>query len=167
MKKPVLLTLAVMPLLFSGCDFIRTLTGRPTSSELQQMREAALKEERKRQVVEEPLDSLAEELAENSTEDLTTESTQPLTPSTSPVPPTEPVSKKYYIVVGSYHIRSNAENTADRYRDKGYEAVILSFSNSQAVGICPSDNLEEAQRKRRELIKEKACPASSWIHQKK
>lgn len=180
MRHPVVLILAVTPLLLSGCDFIRAITGRPTSSYLKEMREAALQEDpaqrqRAKTTIqphfEEPSDTVTDDLtqsAEAETKEMVMEPDSiSVTPPSHEIARTEPVSKKYYIVVGSFRTQSIAEKTLDKYRKKGYEAVILSFSNSQAVGICPTDSQEEAQRKRRELIKEKACPPDSWIHQKK
>ena len=41
MKKTILLLLSLATVLVSGCDFMRTLAGRPTSAELEVKRDSS------------------------------------------------------------------------------------------------------------------------------
>jgi len=77
---------------------------------------------------------------------------------------TTKLESKYYIVVGAFRTRSNAENKLKSCNAAGYTATIVSFRNGLlAVAICPSNNLDETLRKLKEIRGTEVCPQDGWI----
>ncbi|MBQ9195174.1 MAG: SPOR domain-containing protein [Bacteroidales bacterium] len=77
---------------------------------------------------------------------------------------TTKLESKYYIVVGAFRTRSNAENKLKSCNAAGYTATIVSFRNGLlAVAICPSGSLDETLRKLKELRGTEVCPQDGWI----
>lgn len=171
MKKTLILALAML-LTLSGCDFVRTLAGRPTSAQLEQIRKDKIAaEEARHQAV---LDSMAqaekamaEALAAREQElldSLTQARGTVLNPSKLGGLFTTKLESKYCIVVGAFRIRSYAERKLDQCNAAGYTATIVSFRNGLlAVAICPSNNLEETLKTLKQLRGTEVCPQDGWI----
>ena len=174
MKRSVILLLACAALLLGGCDFVRTLAGRPTSDDLEvkrshieraenaaryQARIDSLERVRVRQA-----DSLAALDAHLLDSLSRTKGTVLSSTRMGGLGTAGPVSR-YYIVVGVFWNRSYAERKLAKCQDAGYgDAAILSFQNGlHAVGLCPSNNLNETLKKLRELRGNGICPPDGWI----
>ena len=118
MKKTLIMLLALSVLAVSSCDFVRTLAGRPTQAQLDRMRaERNRQEEARHQAT---LDSMArvekhmadslEALEKHLLDSLTQSQGTVLNPSKLGGLFTTKLENKYYIVVGAFRTRSNAEN---------------------------------------------------------
>ena len=71
---------------------------------------------------------------------------------------------RYYIVVGAFTMRSNAEKLLTRVQDAGYVATLISFRNGyNAVGVCQTDRLPEAFASLKKVKTESFCPPDVWI----
>lgn len=171
MKKTLILTLTVV-MLATGCDFVRTLAGRPTSAQLEQIRrERIAAEEARHQAVLDSMEraqkALEEAMAAREQElldSLTQARGTVLNPSKLGGLFTTKLDSKYFIVVGAFRNRSFAERKLTECNAAGYTATIISFRNGlMAVAVCPSDNLEETLKTLKQLRGTDVCPQDGWI----
>ena len=171
MKKTLILAIATLTLVTS-CDFVRTLAGRPTSAQLEQirLRKMAAEEARHQAVLDSMAQAekaMAEALAAREQElldSLTQAKGTVLNPSKLGGLFTTKLESKYCIVVGAFRNRSNAERKLTQCNEAGYTATIVSFRNGLlAVAVCPSDNLEETLKTLKQLRGTEVCPQDGWI----
>ena len=171
MKKTLILAVMLLSVV-SSCDFVRTLAGRPTSAQLEEMREERMRaEEARHQAVLDSMEraekALAEALAAREQElldSLTQAHGTVLNPSRLGGLYTTKLESKYYIVVGAFRNRTYAERKLTQCNEAGYTATIISFRNGLlAVSVCPSDNLEETLRTLKKLRGTEVCPEDGWI----
>ena len=74
------------------------------------------------------------------------------------------LSGKYYIIVGAFMEKANAEKKAAKLKESGYEATLISFRNGyNAVGICPSATLAQVYESLRKIQGQDFCPKDAWI----
>jgi len=167
MKRSLILALLSCCLLLTGCDAFRKMAGRPTYAELEAAREAALKAEQAahqaridslKQVEMALLDSLA------ILDSLKQQRGTVLNPAQLGSLYTTKLQKKYYIMVGAFKDRSNAERQLVALQKKGYTATLISFRNGfNAIGICPTNDLNEEYRHLRKFKEDPLCPEDVWI----
>lgn len=173
MRKSVILSLALAALLLSGCDFLRSLAGRPTSEDLDAKR-AVIERERDAARYRARIDSLervrrrmADSLAAlevHLLDSLSQTKGTILNPSKLGGLYTTKLEAKYYIVVGAFRTRSYAERKLTSCNEAGYTATIISFRNGLlAVAVLPSDSLNETLKSLRELRGNGICPQDGWI----
>ena len=174
MKRSVILILASAALLLSGCDFVRTLAGRPTSDDLEVKRstieraENVARYQARIDSLERVRAHLADSLAEldkHLLDSLSQNRGTILNPSKMGGLYTTKLASRYYIVVGAFRTRSYAERKLTACNEAGYtNATIISFRNGLlAVAVCPSDSLNETVKKLRELRGNGICPPDGWI----
>lgn len=171
MKKTLILAVMLLGVV-SSCDFVRTLAGRPTSAQLEEMRMERMRaEEARHQAVLDSMEraekALAEALAAREQElldSLMQSRGTVLNPSKLGGLFTTKLESKYCIVVGAFRNRSNAERKLTQCNEAGYTATIVSFRNGLlAVAVCPSDNLEETLKTLKQLRGTEVCPQDGWI----
>ena len=173
MKRSVILSLAAAVLVFGGCDFVRTLAGRPTSEELA-VKESRIERERDVARYQARIDSLervrvrlADSLAAldaHLLDSLSQVKGTILNPTKMGGLYTTKLQSRYYIVVGAFRTRSYAERKLTQCNAAGYTATIISFRNGLlAVAVCPSDSLNETLKTLRELRGNGICPKDGWI----
>ena len=174
MKRSVILILAGAALLLGGCDFVRTLAGRPTSDDLEVKRsqidraETAARYQARidsfDQVMAHRADSLAA-LDAHLLDSLSQTKGTILNPTKMGGLYTTKLASRYYIVVGAFRTRSYAERKLTQCSNAGYrDATIISFRNGLlAVAVCPSNSLNETLKKLRELRGNGICPPDGWI----
>ena len=171
MRKSIIL-LAACALFLQGCDFVRTVAGRPTSAQLEDIRKDRMAAEEARHQAR--LDSMAkaekamaEAMAAREAQlldSLTQAKGTVLNPSKLGGLFTTKLESKYYIVVGAFRTRSYAERKLTQCNSAGYTATIISFRNGLlAVAICPSNNLEETLKTLKKLRGTEVCPQDGWI----
>lgn len=178
MKRTVLLLwiLAVVSSCLTGCDAFRRLAGRPTSGEIEALREAAVQEkgEAGMEASAVPVtDSLA---AADTVSAADTILSQAVSDSLNQLKGTvlnrtavgglytTKLDYQYYVVVGAFRWRPYAESLLLRVNERDYTGTIISFRNGfNAVGICPTDDLNEALRALSRVREEAFCPEDVWI----
>lgn len=168
MKKSVLSVLAVFVMLaLTGCDFMRKLAGRPTSEDIEKARiERLLAEE---EALKQALDSLKEEkqAVQDSIDALelfVQQGGTVLNPSKLGGLYTTKLQYKYYVIIGAFRARSNAEALLTRAETAGYKPVLISFRNGLlAVGLCPVEERTSAVDMVDRIRKEPFCPSDVWI----
>ncbi len=167
----VLLSVAM---LVSGCDFFRVLAGRPTSKEIAAKREEIL---RSAQDDRTPVESGMTDEKPGMTDEkpgmtdekpgMTNDSAVPADTSTSSATKTKE-KKRYYVIMGAFSSRENAEKYGERIQSFGYEPEFFGFTEGRtAVGIGGTDDLEEAKIFMRELKGQDFCPDGVWILDRK
>lgn len=171
MKKTFIIALALV-LVATGCDFIRTLAGRPTAAELEEIRlEKIAAEEARHQAILDSMEraekAMAEALAAREAhllDSLTQGRGTVLNPSKLGGLFTTKLESKYYIVVGAFRNRSYAERKLKGCNAAGYTATIISFRNGLlAVAVCPSDSLDETLKTLKKMRGTDVCPQDGWI----
>jgi len=174
MKRSVILILASAALLASGCDFVRTLAGRPTSDDLAVKRSTIERAENvaRYQARIDSLERVRAHLADSLAaldayllDSLSQTKGTILNPTKMGGLYTTKLASRYYIVVGAFRTRSYAERKLTKCNEAGYtNATIISFRNGLlAVAVCPSNSLNETLRKLRELRGNGICPQDGWI----
>lgn len=168
MKKFAFILLAVsMMLSVTGCDFMRKLAGRPTSEDIERIRvekllaeEAALKEsldslKAEKQSIQDSIDALELFVQQGGTV---------LNPSKLGGLYTTKLQYKYYVIIGAFRSRSNAEALFAKAETAGYAPVLISFRNGLlAVGLSPADECRNAMEMVKSIKQEAFCPADVWI----
>jgi len=172
-RNKIFLVIAILIGLLSvnSCDFFRKIAGRPTSKEIEEKAELIEREliEREQKAEKERLDSI--KLAQQKIADsiavmdsLKQMNGSMRNPAKLGGLSTSQLDKKYYIVIGAFRQKSNAELLSSNVEKAGYPSTIISFRNGyNAVGVCPSNSLPDTYRKLRSLQQEKFCPADAWI----
>ncbi len=160
----VLLSVAM---LVSGCDFFRVLAGRPTSKEIAAKREEILRSAQDDRTPVEPRMTDEKPGISDEKPEMTSDSAVPADTSTSSATKTKE-KKRYYVIMGAFSSRENAEKYGERIQSFGYEPEFFGFTEGRtAVGIGGTDDLEDAKIFMRELKGQDFCPDGVWILDRK
>ena len=177
--------LGILVLSAGGCDLIRTIAGRPTSDEIDLLRQASLPKVQSVEtpVAQEPQDvveDVAGELTQEAIEEASDEALVARQEVPAPVPAPLPEIKvhnwssmiltdcrhKYYLLIGVFSRSENALAQARRATEKGYDAVLIEFNNSRTgVGICGNDDPDAIMVQAASAIDEAFCPKDAFILQ--
>lgn len=156
----VLVCSLLLPVL-GGCDFLRRVAGRPTSSDIEAKREFIACERAARQAL---ADSIAREEKRVADSLALADSLERTNTVVSGRELKHDLEARYYIIVGSFGKESNAQAFARKTEAAGYPATLIAYKNGfTAVGICPSSGLAEAAAALHKVRKESFCPAGAWI----
>ena len=154
--KNAFLTIAVMTLVataVTGCDFFRRLAGRPDSEWIEAKAEAIRQEEEAQRI---RLDSL-EKARKAEADSLAAADSVRLANH----------RYRFCVILGSFSSKENAERYVEEIAAKGYKGELLTFRTSTAVGVCPTDDEEQAKKSLSELQRQDFCPNGAWILERK
>lgn len=154
--KNAFLTIAVMTLIataVTGCDFFRRLAGRPDSEWIEAKAEAIRQEEEALRIRQDSLEKArkaeADSLAAADSVRLANH------------------RYRFCVILGSFSSKENAERYVEEIAAKGYKCELLTFRNSTAVGVCPTDDEAQAKKSLEELQRQDFCPNGAWILERK
>lgn len=154
--KNAFLTIAVMTLVataVTGCDFFRRLAGRPDSEWIEAKAEAIRQEEEALRIRQDSLERArkaeADSLAAADSVRLANH------------------RYRFCVILGSFSSKENAERYVEEIAAKGYKCELLTFRNSTAVGVCPTDDEAQAKKSLEELQRQNFCPKGAWILERK
>ena len=154
--KNTFLTIAVMTLVataVTGCDFFRRLAGRPDSEWIEAKAEAIRQEEEALRIRQDSLERArkaeADSLAAADSVRLANH------------------RYRFCVILGSFSSKENAERYVEEIAAKGYKCELLTFRNSTAVGVCPTDDEAQAKKSLSELQSQDFCPNGAWILERK
>lgn len=154
--KNAFLTIAVMTLVattVTGCDFFRRLAGRPDSEWIEVKAEAIRQEEEALRIRQDSLERArkaeADSLAAADSVRLANH------------------RYRFCVILGSFSSKENAERYVEEIAAKGYKCELLTFRNSTAVGVCPTDDEAQAKKSLEELQRQDFCPNGAWILERK
>lgn len=173
-KAIVIAAVAAYVCLLGGCDFIRTLAGRPVSHEIEAKREMieqqAADVERKKDSLERVAsqererirkwvtDSLALEDSLRRSGDDVVKSSERMGVSSAAL------TSRYYVMIGAFSSSANAARQAARAEKAGYNATVIPLKNGiSAVGVCATNSLTEVCNALKKVRQEPFCPADAWI----
>lgn len=172
MKRSLIPVVLIIMAAVTGCDFLRSIGGRPTSEDLEAAKsELAFRQEVIRQ---ERLDSIRREeerrkdslaaLDAKILDSLEHKRGSTMRPEKLGGLKRQEMSSRYCIVVGAFRNMPYAEKKISKCIEAGYPAQLLSFGNGlDAVVICPSDNLAETVAAMKEAKAKGVCPKDGWI----
>ncbi|MBO4466532.1 MAG: hypothetical protein J5745_00315 [Bacteroidales bacterium] len=170
--KKFIIVLALTALTLQGCDFVRTIAGRPTAKKVEAIRQEQIRQEEERHQAR--LDSMkkAQQQMADSLAALEAYLLDSLSHSKGVLKSpanlgglgNSELDSKYYMVVGAFRDIANARRKQSACYDAGYPAQIVYFRNGlNAVAVCPSNTLTELMDKSRELKKNPVCPPDAWM----
>ncbi len=154
--KNAFLTIAVMILAataLTGCDFFRRLAGRPDSEWIEAKAEIIRREAEFQRVRQDSLEKARKAVAD----------------SIAAADSVRLANHRYRfcIILGSFSSKENAERYVEEIAAKGYKGELLTFRNSTAVGVCPTDDEAQAKKSLDELQRQDFCPKGAWILERK
>ena len=77
---------------------------------------------------------------------------------------TTKLESKFYIVIGAFRERVNAETLVKKVSAQGYPATLISFRNGyNVVGICPSNTPQAIYDTLKEVREKDFCPDDVWV----
>ena len=154
--KNAFLTIAIMTLVaiaVTGCDFFRRLAGRPDSEWIEAKAEAIRQDEEALRIRQDSLEKArkaeADSLAAADSVRLANH------------------RYRFCVILGSFSSKENAERYVEEIAAKGYRCELLTFRNSTAVGVCPTDDEAQAKKSLDELQRQDFCPKGAWILERK
>lgn len=154
--KNAFLTIAIMALVaasVTGCDFFRRLAGRPDSEWIEAKAEAIRQEEEALRIRQDSLERArkaeADSLAAADSVRLANH------------------RYRFCVILGSFSSKENAGRYVEEIAAKGYKCELLTFRNSTAVGVCPTDDEAQAKKSLDELQRQDFCPKGAWILERK
>ena len=189
----ILVALLSVTMVVTGCDFFRVLAGRPTSKEIEAKRAEILRSAQDDKVVAQD-DKVVAQDDKGSVPQQNQDSVQVVKPETAAserqddgqrphsaaaeqsearmdaAVPVRPAGekKRFYVIMGAFSSRENAEKYAERIKSFGYEPEFFGFTEGRtAVGVGGTDDPEEAKAFMRELKGQDFCPEGVWILDRK
>jgi|GEM_PF-272417 len=186
----ILVALLSVTMVVTGCDFFRVLAGRPTSKEIEAKRAEILRsaqddkvvaQDDKDSVPQQDQDSVQVAKPETAASERRDDGQRPHSAAAEqsearmdaavPVRPAGSTSgekKRFYVIMGAFSSRENAEKYAERIKSFGYEPEFFGFTEGRtAVGVGGTDDPEEAKAFMRELKGQDFCPEGVWILDRK
>ena len=167
MKKIMIVLMGLSLFAVTGCDFFRQLAGRPTSADIEAKRLEILIAEQ--QAAQARLDSLMkqQQIAQDSLAALDSIAQYGgtiLNPAKLGGLFATRLEARYYVIVGAFRVRANAENLLLKAKTAGYEPALISFNTGLiAVGLCPCSNVVDAKDALKKVKTEKFCPKDVWV----
>ncbi|MGN0188185.1 MAG: hypothetical protein ACI395_01590, partial [Candidatus Cryptobacteroides sp.] len=165
-KFPFVLLL-IPVLMLSGCDFFRRVAGRPDSEELAVIRTEVLRRQAAERdsiaAVKAREDSVRAERARVEDSLRTVEAVKSfvgnILSASSLGGISGSASNRYYIVLGSYKMGSNARALAAKASAAGYRTELVGMRNSLIiVAVDPSDKIADILKSLRRVRLENFCP---------
>lgn len=174
MKKNATVVLLLSAFLLSGCDFLRTLAGRPSSSDINRMRMEITAAERSERLEQEALAAMKEaaEVKEGEApedyvpvmDSLRRKGVPVYTGSRMRGVLSEGLDRRFYIVTGSFKDSANAERLSSKYAAKGYDSRVIRFgSGYDGVSAGAFNRLSEADEARKSGMEKGDFPKDTWI----
>ena len=162
-------------LMATGCDFFRVLAGRPTSKDIEAKREQILRSALRqaqdsalRQAQDSALRQAQDSVQNDGSQVKPETSEESARPAGNQVAAKPGEKKRFYVIMGAFSSRENAERYADRIKGFGYEPEFFGFTEGRtAVGIGGTDDQEEAKAFMKELKGQDFCPEGVWILDRK
>ncbi len=159
------LFLAAIVLLAGGCDFMRSLAGRPTSADIAAKR-AVIEKFEQQKLASAPKDTVTSDTQAVSEEPVKAETDAMASDTKAPAKEERrsSLSRRCYIVVGAFSERTNAEKMVEMLAKSGFPATLINQTNGMTtVGACPTDDYAEAQKSLDALLGLSYVPDDAWI----
>ena len=149
-----------------GCDFLRTVSGRPTSRDIQKKAELIQRELDRKQASLDSMKLIEKQLKDSLAymDSLRQMKGTILNPSKLGGLYTTKLESRFYIVIGAFRERANAESLVKKVSAQGYPATLISFRNGyNVVGICPSNTPQNTYDMLKEIRSMDFFPPDVWV----
>lgn len=169
-----ILLVSVALVVLSGCDFFRILAGRPTSAEIEELRVEIQRVEA--EALKARLDSLERVRVQRLRDSLARLDSLAVVDSivikAGPIQTSEKykgviageAKARYYVVVGAFKSKVNAESFRNVVVKRGYVADLFSFKNGlHAIGVCPSDCISDIHKSLNVVSEDRFFPKGVWV----
>ena len=167
MKKSMILMLMVTLTVVTGCDFFRKLAGRPTSEDIEAKRVAIMRaEEAAHQARLDSINMEHQKVVDSLAmmDSIKQQRGAILKPSELGGIISTGLESRYYIIIGSFRSRANAEYLCNNASVAEYSPEFICFRNGLiAVGVAPSNNIKNTYEALKKVRTEKFCPSDVWI----
>lgn len=142
--------LMISVLVFTGCDFFRSIVGKPTSKEIEKMKQESLAKIKKQR----ELDSLKlvnERIARERLEEEQRNSLEN--------------KGRYHVIIGAYRDYANADRMFSTLEKDGYSPYFVNFSNGlRGVSVVACQDLRKALGEADRLLEHTYCPDDIWVY---
>lgn len=165
--KKVFRTLLILAILcVSGCDFLRRVAGRPTSTELERKAEKleAVRAGKEKAAMQDSLKAVTAGKIEDALRELALMQVKVSSESRfgSPV---RPLQNKYNVIAGVFRKSASAAKIVEAARKKGYNAFLIAFTGGvNAVCLAGADSPEGFPEMINGAKKDGLCPSDGWIY---
>lgn len=170
----VLSACAALLLAVTGCDFLRTVAGRPTSDEIAVKREAiALREAQEQaalareRAVRDSLAAVERHRADSAAAEVffREEKVSRIHSGSLPGVRQEGEPFRYCVVLAGFTQPENAAHFSDRLKAAGYEPVVMKYTRgrSTVVGVGATDDFGAVRVTYEKVRQEPFCPGDAWI----
>lgn len=168
-KLILLICLLASLLMLTGCDFLRTVAGRPTSADLQAKLESINRTASERAAAANKAVAAAQDTLKHNTDSADSageireqapaaqEQTADTAQQVSSRPP-------YYVIVGTFSVSENAENYSRELQEKGYNAKAFPSRGMVAVGVYPDDPSVPSDVFLSKVLADPSFPRDSWAY---
>jgi len=151
MKRSLIPAILALGMILTGCNAFRKMAGRPTTKELETLRQEIMEKERiEHEARIDSLRKVEQALADSIAlmDSLSQLQGTVLNPAKLGGLFTTKLEAKYYVVVGAFAGRKNAEAYLKKVNSYGYKSTMISFRNGlNAIGICPTNDLNQGDWK--------------------
>ncbi|MCK9625192.1 MAG: SPOR domain-containing protein [Bacteroidales bacterium] len=155
-----LVVLFITMTLLSGCDFFRSLLGKPTSEDLELI---AYQKEAAANAKADSINNINNNIIEVDT--LIADNERVVESKSIVKQPSSDFNYRYYVVVGSFKNYANAERFSEILLKKNYDVKNFKFKNGyNMVSIFGSIDYYEAHKKLSEIMESEICPDDIWIY---
>ena len=157
--------LALCLCLMCSCDMFRSLAGRPTSDQLEQKKVLIALRQKAEQA---RLDSLAKaerQLADSlaAVDSIRSCGLLLRTPADARGLSSIGLEKRYYVILGTFSERTNAESFSRRLPSESEPAIFRLRNGFSVVTACQSDDPQKFFARLQELRKAKLVSSDAWI----
>lgn len=171
----VLLAFALLLLTVpTGCDFLRTVAGRPTSGEIAVKREAIAAREAaaeaaraRERAVRDSVAAVERARADSASAEVffREEKVSRIRSSALPGIRPEEVPFRYCVVLAGFTVPENAVHFSEELKAAGYEPVFVKYTRGRStlVGVGPTDALGAVRATYEKVRQEPFCPRDAWI----
>lgn len=171
-KTGIITALCAFAVLAGGCDFIRTVAGRPTSEYIDAKRVLVEQQELRKQQVADSI-ALAKRMEEEAkAHALAAEAVLQRLNGTNRLIPATKIANldkagleyAYYLMIGSFSSQENAQSLVSKAQEAGFDALILPYRNGRnAVALDPSNDIVKIEESLTKALAQPFCPAEAWI----
>ena len=166
MKKILAISALAALCLLSGCDFFRTLAGRPTSADIAAKRALIERTEQEEAARRDSIQRVEQQIIADSIAVM-----EALSADKKLFPPADRVRGyataslpyKYYILVGTFSNADNANRVVAAAEKAGMNPVRIPYGRLVAIGVCPSNSLVQVYHSLESVRAQSFCPKDAWI----
>lgn len=154
----------------TGCDWLRKMAGRPTSADIEAIRQRIAEDEAELQARNDSL-VLAQALARQAEADSVAALDSFATAGCYFRRPSElggirssSIPARYAIAVGAFRKVANAQRLSERFDKEIYKpAVVVSGMGLNIVLVCPTDNIKDLYSTYAAFRNTPLCPKDAWV----